>query len=65
MNKKESVFISAVLYLSDYARDLEKYTRNLLDSLKSYFDHYEIIIVNDSCVKQDYYSCTHERKTRG
>ena len=51
MNKKESVFISAVLYLSDFANDAEKFTRNLLDSLKSYFDHYEVIIVDDCSTK--------------
>lgn len=53
MNKKESVFISAVLYLSDFANDAEKFTRNLLDSLKSYFDHYEIIIVDDCSTKHE------------
>lgn len=51
MNKKESVFISAVLYLSDFANDAETFTRNLIDSLKSYFDHYEIIIVDDCSTK--------------
>lgn len=55
MNKKESVFISAVLYLSDYANDAEKFTRNLLDSLKSYFDHYEVIIVDDCSTKHEKY----------
>lgn len=53
MNKKESVFISAVLYLSDFANDAEKFTRNLLDSLKSYFDHYEVIIVDDCSTKHE------------
>ena len=53
MIKKESVFISAVLYLSDYANDAEKFTRNLIDGLKTYFQHYEVIIVNDCCTKQD------------
>ncbi|MBQ9664500.1 MAG: glycosyltransferase [Oscillospiraceae bacterium] len=53
MNKKESVFISAVLYLSDFANDAEKFTRNLLDSLKSYFDHYEIIIVDDCSTRHE------------
>lgn len=53
MNKKESVFISSVLYLSDFANDAEKFTRNLLDSLKFYFDHYEIIIVDDCSTKHE------------
>lgn len=53
MNKKESVFISAVLYLSDYSIDADKFTRNLLDSLKSYFDHYEVIIVDDCSTKHE------------
>ena len=53
MNKKESVFISSVLYLSDFANDAEKFTRNLLDSLKSYFDHYEVIIVDDCSTKHE------------
>lgn len=53
MNKKESVFISAVMYLSDFANDAEKFTRNLLDSLKSYFDHYEVIIVDDCSTKHE------------
>ena len=51
MNKKESVFISAVLYLSDFANDAGKFTKNLLDSMKSYFDHYEVIIVDDCSTK--------------
>lgn len=51
MNKKESVFISAVLYLSDFATDAEAFTRNLLESLKSYFDHYEVVIVDDCSTK--------------
>lgn len=55
MNKKESVFISAVMYLSDYVNDAEKFTRNLLDSLKTYFDHYEVIIVNDCSTKHAKY----------
>lgn len=55
MNKKESVFISAVLYLSDSANDAEKFTRNLLDSLKAYFDHYELIIVDDCSTKHEKY----------
>jgi len=53
MNKKVSVFISAVLYLSDFANDAEKFTRNLLDSLKSNFDHYEVIIVDDCSTKHE------------
>ena len=53
MNKKESVFISSVLYLSDFANDAEKFTKNLLDSLKSYFDHYEVIIVDDCSTKHE------------
>lgn len=53
MNKKESVFISAVLYLSDFANDAEKFTTNLLDSLKSTFDHYEVIIVDDCSTKHE------------
>lgn len=52
-NKKESVFISAVMYLSDFANYAEKFTRNLLDSLKSYFDHYEVIIVDDCSTKHE------------
>lgn len=55
MNKKESVFISAVMYLSDFANDAEKFTRNLMDSLKSYFDHYEVIIVDDCSTKHEKY----------
>lgn len=55
MNKKESVFISAVLYLSDFAIDAEHFTRNLLDALKSYFDHYEVIIVDDCSTKHKKY----------
>lgn len=47
MNKKESVFISAVLYLSDYASNAEKFTRVLINGLKSNFDHFEVIIVDD------------------
>lgn len=53
MNKKESVFISAVLYLSDFANDAEKFTKNLVDSMKSYFDHYEVIIVDDCSTKHE------------
>lgn len=53
MNKKESVFISAVMYLSDFANDAEKFTRNLMDSLKTYFDHYEVIIVDDCSTKHE------------
>lgn len=53
MIKKESVFISAVLYLSDYAKDVEKFTRNLLDGLREYFQHYEVIIVNDCTIKHE------------
>lgn len=53
MNKKESVFISAVLYLSDFANDAEKFTTNLLDALRSCFDHYEIIIVDDCSTKHE------------
>ncbi len=55
MNKKESVFISAVMYLSDFVNDAEMFTRNLLDSLKSYFDHYEIIVVDDCSTKHEKY----------
>ena len=51
MNKKESVFVSAVIYLSDFVNDAEGFLRNLLDSLKTFFDHYEIIIVNDCSTK--------------
>lgn len=51
--KKESVFVSAVLYLSDYVNDAEKFTRNLLESLKFYFDHYEVIIVDDCSTKHE------------
>jgi len=53
MSKKESTFISAVLYLSDYVDDAEKFTRNLMDSLESYFDHYEVIIVDDCSTKHE------------
>lgn len=53
MNKKESVFISAVMYLSDFASDAEKFTKNLIVSLKSYFDHYEVIIVDDCSTKHE------------
>ena len=53
MVKKESVFISAVLYLSDYTKDVEKFTKNLLDGLRDYFQHYEVIIVNDCTVKHE------------
>lgn len=55
MNKKESVFISAVMYLSDFSNDAEKFTRNLLDSLKYYFDHYEVIVVDDCSIKHEKY----------
>ena len=55
MNKKESVFISAVLYLSDVSNDAEKFIGNLLDSLKEYFDHYEVIIVDDCSTKHEKY----------
>lgn len=51
MNKKESVFISAVLYLSDYANSAERFTRALIDALSSSFDNYEIIIVDDCSTK--------------
>lgn len=51
MNKKESVFISAVLYLSDYANNAENFTRTLIEALSSSFDHYEIIIVDDCSTK--------------
>lgn len=55
MNKKESIFISAVLYLSDAAYNAEKFTSNLLDSLNVYFDHYEIIVVDDCSTKHEKY----------
>lgn len=53
MNKKESVFISSVLYLSDFANDAESFIRNLLDSLQFYFEHYEVIVVDDCSTKHE------------
>ena len=53
MNKKESAFISAVLYLSDFSGDAERFTTNLLETLRSYFDHYEVIIVDDCSTKHE------------
>ena len=55
MSKKESVFVSAVLYLSDYAKDTENFTRKLLEELRSYFEHFEVIVVDDCCTKHDKY----------
>lgn len=53
MNKKESNFVSAVVYLSDNAKNAEKFIEELLIGLKTYFQHYELIIVDDCCKKQD------------
>lgn len=55
MDKKESVFISAVLYLSDHAKKSEKFIENLLEGLKAYFQHYELIIVNDCCTNHEHF----------
>lgn len=54
MDKKESVFISAILYLSDYSNTPEKFIRNLLEGLKTYFIHCELILVNDCCTKHEH-----------
>lgn len=53
MNKKESNFISAVVYLSDDAENAKSFIEELLIGLKTYFQHYELIIVDDCCKKQD------------
>lgn len=53
MSKKETVFISAVMYLSDFANNVEMFVTNLLDSLTCYFEHYEIIIVDDCSIKHE------------
>ena len=53
MNKKESNFVSAVVYLSDDSKDAGKFLGDLLESLNAYFQHYELVVVNDCCKKQD------------
>lgn len=53
MNKKESNFVSAVVYLSDDSRNAGEFIKDLLDSLNTYFQHYELVVVDDCCKKQD------------
>lgn len=53
MNKKESNFVSAVVYLSDDSRDVVTFIKTLLNSLNTYFQHYELVVVDDCCKKQD------------
>lgn len=53
MNKKETVFISAVLYLSDTVNCVEEFTLKLISCLKAYFDHYEVILVDDCSSTHD------------
>lgn len=53
MSKKESNFVSAVVYLSDDSKNAGGFLRNLLDSLEMYFQHYELIVVDDCCKKQE------------
>ena len=53
MNKKESIFVSAVVYLSDDSRNAGTFIKTLLDSLNTYFQHYELVVVDDCCKNQD------------
>lgn len=52
MIKKESVFISAVVYVADDSTNSCSFIENILKALDYYFQHYEIIIVDDCCKKQ-------------
>lgn len=51
--RKESSFISAVVYVSDDTENTIGFIDDLTDALISAFDNYEVIIVNDCCKKQD------------
>ncbi len=50
--KKESNFVSAVVYLADENKNSEVFTKKILEALDCYFEHYELIIVNDCCKNQ-------------
>lgn len=52
MNRKEDVFVSAVVYLSDESDNINQFTDKLIEKLAERFKHYEIIIVNDCCMHQ-------------
>lgn len=52
MNKKETTFISAVVYLSDDSKNADIFIGKLLSSLKKFFLHYELIVVDDCCKNQ-------------
>lgn len=45
---KEQVFISVVVYTYNEGRSIEKFLKNILSFLENKFEHYELIIVNDS-----------------
>lgn len=50
--KKESNFVSAVVYLSDDNNNPEQFLKKLLNALDYYFEHFELILVNDCCKNQ-------------
>lgn len=48
MDNKEKNFVSAVVYLYNEGNYIQSYLKGLEDTLKQYFEKYEIIVVNDA-----------------
>lgn len=63
MSKKESVFVSAVVYLSDNSKNVCSFIDNLILRLGDRFKHYEIVIVDDCCKYQDDFLQNYLKKT--
>lgn len=47
--QKESNFVSAIIYLHDKGGNVEHFLDMVYNVLDSYFDHYELICVDDCC----------------
>ena len=53
MRKKEEVFVRSVVYLNDQCERVSNFIDQLITQLDRYFTHYEVIVVDDCCKKQD------------
>lgn len=51
--RKIEVFVSAVVYLNDNCERVIGFIDQLITQLDSFYSHYEVIVVDDCCKKQD------------
>lgn len=63
MSKKEDVFVSAVVYLSDNSENVCSFVDDLILHLEERFQHYEIVVVDDCCKYQVSFLDDYIRKT--